>query len=183
MKNIGEHSVATLGFDLRWESDMGDHRERYLAQNVNFWRDIFPEELYQSLMGKQIGDKISITFPAGKITSAFESGQVLDLYRKQFQAPVLHGKSIEPRYGRYYPKGLLKGVAGIYSNNMEPFRCTGVQPSRFTIDFNHPLARKPLDLTVTVLDVREKKEDRGGAAKPLDGAADKRPWDANTRQW
>ena len=50
MSKIDKESLATLEFDIKWQSDLGSHRERYLAQNVNFWRDLFPPKLYQNLM-------------------------------------------------------------------------------------------------------------------------------------
>ena len=62
MTGIKQDSLATLGFELRWSSAVAKHREFYFAEQVNFWRDLFPGEVYQALMGKQIGDRVISPF-------------------------------------------------------------------------------------------------------------------------
>jgi hypothetical protein len=162
MKTIDKNSLASLEFDLRWQSDKGEHRERYLAQHVNFWRDIIPGELYQSLMGKKIGDHIEHTFFAGDIASPFLTSRVLNIANRQFVRRVINGRNLEPRYGRYYPSGVLKGVAGVYPDSLEPFRCIGVEDTGIDADFNHPMAKFSVDLRVQIKDITEKPGDRGG---------------------
>ncbi len=162
MREIKQDSLVTLGFELTWTSDVAKHREFYFAEQVNFWRDLFPGEVYQALMGKKIGDQINLSFPAGDITRPYESKQIFTLHPRQFERRRVKRGPVEPRYGRFYPKGLLKGFSNIFSNNVEPFRCVGVKPEHLTVDLNHPLAMKEHELQITVYDVTQKETDRGG---------------------
>jgi hypothetical protein len=57
---------------------------------------------------------------------------------------------------------VLQGLSGVYPNNVTPFRCANVTPSELTVDFNHPLAERAVELKVTVDDVCKKNGDRGG---------------------
>jgi hypothetical protein len=162
MTEIKQDSLATLGFELRWSSAVAKHREFYFAEQVNFWRDLFPGEVYQALMGKQIGDRVDLSFPAGEITPPYESKQIFTLHARQFKRRRVKRGPVEPRYGRFYPKGLLKGFSNIFSINVEPFRCIGVEPEHLTVDLNHSLAMKEHELRITVYDVTQKETDRGG---------------------
>lgn len=66
--------------------------------------------------------------------------------------------------GRFYPKGLLKGVAGIFRANVQPFRCVGLNSGHVTVDFNHPLAGKDLNLSVVIGKVGLKSAEQGGTS-------------------
>lgn len=162
MNSIGKHSIATLEFELTWTSDIGRHTEIYLAEDVSFWRDVLPEELYQALTGSRIGDHLHFSFTIGQITSPYDAKQVLTLENRQFERRQVNGRPIEPHPGRFYPKGLLKGLPNVFSDNTVPFRCVGVESSRLTVDFNHPFAGREVELDVTVRDAKEKRGDRGG---------------------
>ena len=162
MTEIKQDSLATLGFELAWTSDVAKHREFYFAEQVNFWRDLFPGEVYQALLGKKIGDQVNLSFPAGEITPPYESRKIFTLHPRQFEQRRVKGCLVEPRYGRFYPKGLLKGLSNVFSSNLEPFRCVGVESEHVTVDVNHPLAIKDNELQITVYDITQKETDRGG---------------------
>jgi len=66
--------------------------------------------------------------------------------------------------GRFYPKGLLKGIAGIFRANAQPFRCVAVNNGHLTVDFNHPLAGKSLYLSAVIGKVGLKNAERGGTS-------------------
>jgi len=160
--HIDQNNLATLEFEMVLYCGSGEHREQYLARNVNFWRDILPGELYQPLLGSQEGDSVRCSFSPGDATPPYRSTHVHTLNQNQFERRIVNGRPITPRYGRFYPKGLLKGLGGVYSENIEPFRCGNVESSDLTVDLNHPLSRHALDVTATVRAVREKPVDRGG---------------------
>jgi hypothetical protein len=163
MNKINEDSRASLAFQLKWKSALAGHREIYYAENVNFWRDIFPEEVYRSIMESKDGDRMSFILGPGDAGLFFNEKETFAVHSRQFDRRILNGHRIEPRYGRFYPKGLLKGVPNVYSGNIEPFRCLGVGKDKLEIDFNHPLAKTEMELEVSVHDVKDKKEgDRGG---------------------
>ena len=162
MKKINPDSLAALEFKLAWNSEKGKHTETYMAEQVNFWRDLFPEKVRQSLMGSEPGAVVEHTFLPGELTPSYDSRRIITLGHKQFEGPRINGREIEPRYGRFYPKGLVKGLPNVFSNNLEPCRCVGVDSSNLTIDLNHPLASTCIELQIIVHDVMEKKSDRGG---------------------
>jgi SAM-dependent methyltransferase len=162
MARINPDSLAALEFKLTWKSEAGRHTEVYMAEHVNFWRDLFPEKVRQSLMGSTPGEYVEFSFHPGEMIPPLESRRLHTLHHGQFEHREINGRRIEPRYGRFYPKGLLKGLPNVFSNNMAPFRCVDVEPSHLTVDFNHPLACADTNLEVTIHDVAEKRSDRGG---------------------
>ena len=62
MNKITRNSMADLEFELTWKSDVGWHREIYLAQKVNFWRDVMPERVKRELMGSSPGSDVHASF-------------------------------------------------------------------------------------------------------------------------
>jgi len=65
---------------------------------------------------------------------------------------------VVPRLGRFYPRGLLPG----YAQDPQPFQCTAIRDGGFSADFNHPLAKQPLEMEITVAEVQKKRADTGG---------------------
>jgi hypothetical protein len=162
MTSIDKDSLATLEFELNWKSELGSHTETYHAEHVNFWRDVLPQEIYEALMGSLRGDHLHFSFLPGVITPSSDPRSILTFNNRQFERPKINGHQIEPRLGRFYPKGLVKGLAGVHSGNIEPFRVLDIESSKLIGDFNHPLAGKPFELEVVIRDVRKKTSDRGG---------------------
>ena len=162
MSQIDKDSLATLEFDVKWRSDLGRHRERYLAQNVNFWRDLFPSKLSRALMGAGEGDRIQAGFSPGEVIGPYRPDRVFKIKGTQFDRRRINGRKIEPHYGRFYPKGMLKDMPGIYRINVQPFRCVGVGEDQLSVDFNHPMAKYGVEVEVTVHEIRDKRSDKGG---------------------
>ncbi len=162
MNRIHEDATADIQFEIRWDGENTSHTEGYESYNVNFWRDCLPESLVAELEGKKAGDVIDIDFDTGIVVSPFDPKNVFDVRRAQFNRRFTPDRNTEPRMGRFYPKGILKGIAGIFSENLHPFRCVGVDNGHLSVDVNHPLAEKAIRLRALVKDVREKRTDRGG---------------------
>ena len=161
---IGTETVADILYTLCYESDCGAHTDRYYARGVNFWRDILPEDLYGRLMGKQAGDTVTLPMPAGLVYPAHDPQQVIRIPMSRFRGRLPNGTRVSPRRGRYYPKGLLDGLPGIFPQNIEPFRCIEVDSSQLIVDLNHPLAATDTRLTAEIRDVRLKGAERGGTS-------------------
>lgn len=159
----GPNSLADIDFKLHYTSPSAMHTDSYLGRNVNFWRDIFPEEVQQGLMSREIGDAVEITFKPGKIISPNDRIRVLDIKPAQFRRNFRDSMAVEPRCGRFYPKGMLKNIGGIFPQNTEPFRCVDIRDTHISIDFNHPLSQRHVNLTATINSIREKNVERGGS--------------------
>jgi SAM-dependent methyltransferase len=100
----------------------------------------------------------------GKAVPSFEQSQFMEIKRKQFDRDSLGKHVTAPQLGRFYPKGLLKGISRVFSNNIAPFRCVGINNGNLSVDFNHPLADKDLRLSTIVGKVEPKQIERGGTS-------------------
>ncbi|MDY6988018.1 MAG: methyltransferase domain-containing protein [Thermodesulfobacteriota bacterium] len=162
MTKINPDGLAALEFELTWNSALGKHTEVYMAEHANLWRDLLPEKVRQSLTGTRPGEHIEHCFGPGELTTPYSERRLYTLGHKQFESPKINGRQITPRYGRFYPKGILKGLPGVFANNLEPCRCVEVDPSHLSVDFNHPLAGAETEVKITVHDARQRGSDRGG---------------------
>jgi hypothetical protein len=164
MNRIDTDSKVDLLFQLKWKSGTVIHTDCFQANQANVWRDIFPADLNERLMGRQGGDDILLTFDNGQAVPAFETRKLIEIKRRQFNAERLGIHQSNPRLGRFYPKGLLKDVNGVFSNNIAPFRCVGVNNGHLSVDFNHPLADKDLHLSTIIGKIEPKRIERGGTS-------------------
>ncbi len=161
---IGTETLADILFTLSYDSQSVVHTERYYARGVNFWRDILPENIYFNLMGKHAGDTTTMAIPAGVVYPRHEPQRVLTIPMSRFRGRLPNGTRVDPQRGRYYPKGLLDGLTGVFPQNTEPIRCIDVQASKLTVDLNHPLAAVDTQLQIDIENVRTKGVERGGTS-------------------
>lgn len=164
MFGIDDDRLASIDFRVNWEKNGVGHTDAVHAQRINFWRDLFPESLRRDLMGAFAGDRITQTFAPGELVPHPSDRRRHTVPHRRVEGRLADGTPIVPRYGRFYPGGILRGVPGIFPVNMQPFRCTDADQSGIRADFNHPLAGLGLRIEARVLDVREKFEERGGTA-------------------
>jgi SAM-dependent methyltransferase len=162
-KIIHNKTIASLEFILQWQSQYISHRDCFFAKKVRFNRDIFPQRIADLLMGKCTGDKIEIPDIIKEIISPHAQDYEFSIDQWQFDQLYAAPLKTEPRFGRFYPKGLLKALPGIFRGNIEPFRCTGISDKTIRVDFNHPLSQKSGDLTFSIKDVRESIGELGGS--------------------
>ena len=152
MSRITIDSVADVAFQLKWNSAHAIHTEGYAARGVNLWRDWLPENVRNTLMGKHSLEKASVDFSAGELFGTHTD--LLKIDRAQFAQ--------SPKTGRFYPKGHLRGLTGIFSQNIEPFRIVGLNNGHMSVNLGHPLASRPLCLTMTIGQIEPKESERGG---------------------
>jgi len=164
MLGITEDSLASIAFHLNWTKNNVKHTDIVYAHRVNFWRDFFPEDLRRNFIGSFIGDTVSHHYQPGDLVPLPDSKQNVTLPHCNIEGQRPDGTPIVPHYGRFYPRGILRGVPGIFRGNIEPFRCVDANDDGIRADLNHPLAGQELHLDAHVLDVREKFEEHGGTA-------------------
>jgi hypothetical protein len=116
-------------------------------------------------MGARSGDIVELTMPVSELYGACGKSKSLVIDRKQFDPGRLREAGLQPRTGRFYPKGMLKDIAGIFSANVEPFRCVQVVNGHLGVELGHPLAGKPVSVKATVGSVRPKLMERGGSLR------------------
>ena len=154
MDVIDMDSVADIVFQLKWNSQHAAHNECYAARGVNLWRDWLPNNVRQSLIGKRAWEYTAVDFSPGELFGS--DGGHLKVDRRQF--------SRNPRAGRFYPKGCLNDLPGVFPQNMQPIRCVGVNNGHMDVDIAHPLALQPLSLAMTIGQVSAKESERGGSS-------------------
>jgi SAM-dependent methyltransferase/FKBP-type peptidyl-prolyl cis-trans isomerase 2 len=159
---VDTDSKINAVFQLQWQSASAGHTEMLHANKVNVWRDLLPEALVGSMMGAQQGDSVHVEFAPGEVIEKSKPSGRLRVNNDQFDRSFLPDREMNPRVGRFYPRGLLRGVPGIFRVNMEPFRCRSANNGHIDVDFNHPLADRKLSLTMMVGNVERKENERGG---------------------
>ena len=163
MEKIDSDSLANIHFRMQYEDDSARHTSLYYARRVNLWRDVLPGEVYEGLISKSAGESFSLDLGPGTVVDDYRNSNRRFIKPQQFRRVTPAGFSVQPHYGRYYPKGLLLNVSGIYPENIEPFRCLDVNAGGIEVEFNHPLAGKPVKLSVVVDQVIRKVAEHGGS--------------------
>jgi SAM-dependent methyltransferase len=161
MTILTDSSSAGMHFTISWKSANACHEEHYFAADVNMWRDIFPDALRQKLLGSRPGDTISHSFTANELFPG-RTRDIVPLPLRHWQPPLSNGSSTLPQPGRYYPQGFVHGVPGIYPQTLAPLRVVAVNNKTITVDLNHPLIGKNLDVTVKLEAVSPNRKERGG---------------------
>ena len=161
---ITSDSVLDLIFNLKWKSNHAIHTDTFQASQVSIWRDLLPPVLLDALINKEAGERVEVQLEDGEAVKAFASQNLFDIQLTQYDRQYNNDMDSEPHLGRFYPKGLLKGIAGIFRANVQPFRCVGLNNGQMTVDFNHPLAGKSLHLSAVVGKVASKRTERGGTS-------------------
>lgn len=156
------NSLADIQFELTWKSDAAAHIDTYTASRVNFWRDCFLPQIYEKILNRAALEEVLFSLKPGEIVPAYEPSREFNVNSSQFDRNRDPSRTIAPRAGRFYPKGILTGLANIFRVNITPFRCVAPTDSSIRISFNHPLATFPIDLKATILDISAKPVDRGG---------------------
>ncbi len=161
-----ESRTANMAFRLEWNSAVASHAERLYVPRVDFWRDIFPRRLEQGIASLAEGETLSDSFDPGDLVPMRDQSLVRSIRDADFQRR-LSMQSVEPRVGRYYPRTLIPGVAGIFAGDFRPFRVLDMDGEHMTLDLNHPLAGRKLHLGVTVVEDLPPRDQRGGSCHDI----------------
>lgn len=156
-------SLADFKLTLIWKNQGITHTETYFADEANLFRDFFPNDIAEQLFNKPVGEKRSLTFNPGELLPLRSEKNIHTVRPYQCNMRNIPGHPALPRKGRFYPKGILSGITGVFSENVTPFRVIDSDEHRVLADFNHPLAGQSLTLTVEILDIKTKRKERGGA--------------------
>jgi hypothetical protein len=162
MSKISSDSLANIEFRLNWKGRDAAHTEVYYGQRINLWWDIFPAKLLEQLLSTSVSDRVEYVLEPDDTRFLYDPKKRFFVRQSQFDRTFKPDVVIEPRYGRFYPKGMLKDVPGVYKQNIEPFRCVGSDDYQLQVDFNHPLSDKELHLTAVIHSVTKRISKTGG---------------------
>lgn len=160
------NAAAAMTFNLRWESENAGHLDCLVANKLNLWRDILPPQMEADLMDKPVGHVAKQHFVDGELLRPRREQDCLRVPMRAFNKK-LRQSYIEPRAGRFYPKGFIGGVKGIYPEELTPFRVGEVHDDGLTVDLNHPLAGKALTLEARILGIWAARDEHGGACQDI----------------
>jgi len=162
-RQIDSDSIVDMIFHLKWKSDDSLHTDGYQASRINIWRDYLPPFLIEEMKGKQAGERIEVQINADDFLPRFSDMNLFAVKKRQFDQ-IRRDNQAPPAVGRFYPKGMLRDVAGVFRENLQPFRCVQLNNGHMTVDFNHPLAGKKLVISGIVGKVARKAIERGGSS-------------------
>lgn len=159
-----DHSTyADIEIKIVWHSDQAKHSERHFFEGINFWRDFFPGLLGDKLANAPDGEWVSETISANELIPTYSHSSIHTIEHKKIQAIGASKIFITPQRGRFYPRSIIAGSAGVTNEESLPLRVLSVEAEKFTIDLNHPLAKQQLEVSLRVVGERyEGKEERGG---------------------
>jgi SAM-dependent methyltransferase len=165
MQALTDSAIARLVFELTWNGDGVRHTVRRHAERASLWRDIFPGRLDAALIGCGAGAQVAERFVPGSLIPAFAAQRVVTLAERDWDQALISGMTVMATPGRYYPQGVLwrAGLGGIYKQSRDPVRVVAIGNGTITVDLNHPLAGRPLAVSVAVEEVlADRQGDQGG---------------------
>jgi len=162
MQTIDQYSKAIIEFTLDWNDGNIQHQESYWADPVSLWRDILPPPLYRDLLGKGVEGQAMIDIGKDRFPQPYDPKKRVTIRPEQFQGVDGYGNTIALRKGRYYPQGLLTGLAGVFRVSTAPCRYLGREGERLVFDLNHPLAGHNLNLQAEIVAFQSQRKEKGG---------------------
>lgn len=155
-------SLADLRLTLDWEKDGIQHKDIYFADEANLYRDYFPPIISDRLFNKTQGERIDVTVKPGDQVPVYSKKNIHQVRPWNVDQRRIPDGSDVLRQGRYYPKGLISGIPGIFRENVTPFRVIDHDNNYMIADFNHPLADTDLKVSLDIMDIKDKTKERGG---------------------
>jgi hypothetical protein len=166
LERTSDRAMASMLFELSWQSANARHIDRYLAPKLNLWRDILPSGLEQTLMDQPVGFSTRQAFSTGELPPPYQASDCLAIDSQAFNRRFRKHNHIEPRNGRFYPRGFIAGTRGIHREERQPFR-VGEVGERITVDLNHPLADAAIEVRASILDISAARDEHGGACNDV----------------
>ncbi len=150
LERVAPGAMMELELDLQFETGDVTCRDSRVIRKSNLWRDYFPGALDRVLMGLPVGERVEAVFGPGTLTD-YQEGECFTAPRTAFRTRKIARRDLEPRLGRFYPRGFMAGQRGLFSEDRRPSRVTGLSEQRLDIDSRHPRRRCPCGSGVKVL--------------------------------
>ena len=140
MKKISEDVLASIEFSVSYLHNGIRHTDAHYGQRINLWRDILPVQLFEEIQGRRTGDQIELDIKPATWVAARDGRKIFEVPQHHI-AP--HSPQVGPvhlRFGRFYPLGIIKNIAGVFPKNVTPFRCISANGAWMKADAKHPLS-------------------------------------------
>ncbi len=173
MTRFNRNVTGEIILRVSWKSNNCRHDDFFRCYPVNLWRDILPPRLEEKLLGRGEGDQFNVMLDAPPFP--FQKSLVRSFSIDRWQTKNQTAAAL-PRLGRWYPQNYAAGRPGIFSGSVQPMRVIDITSKALTVDCNHPLAGRDIELGVTVGPITGKTKERGGRCFSwLDEATDHGP--------
>ncbi|MCU7837008.1 MAG: class I SAM-dependent methyltransferase [gamma proteobacterium symbiont of Taylorina sp.] len=160
---INEKQNLSLQLDLQWNDGLVNYKDSYFLIKTNFWRDFYPAVLDYKIKRAELNQSIQIDYKAGDLLQEeFSQANLKTIPLSKFDQYFKGAIPVIPVVGRFYPRGMIEGVAGCFKMDDRPFRVIGKTADTLEIDLNHPLANFSLQLTVKITDIFDANQQNGG---------------------
>jgi SAM-dependent methyltransferase len=168
-ERVSVHSTIEAAFELRWESPLSRHTERYHFPKLNVWRDLelLPQEIQSQVLGRPRGHSGRHGFGAGALVPAWSEANLVWVKQGQFDRNWRPNMQIEPRLGRFYPRSILRSVDGRFRGDLGPARLLEIEDDYLCFDFNHPLSPYPVEMAVEIRDIHPAGDEHGGRCNDI----------------
>lgn len=161
---VRNNSNAHLKFEATWGNEAGHHKAIQHFSKFNIWRDVdlLPRPIVDDILDQSIGEGELHIFDQGELVPAWQENQLITVPAKNFDGRLRSGQRINPHTGRFYPKGMIAGLDGIFRGNMLPARLVEQEGEEMTFDFNHPLSLEKFHLGVEIVEIFPPHDEHGG---------------------
>jgi len=166
LERTSPQAMTSMLFELQWHSESAQHTDRLLAPKLNLWRDILPAGMEQALLDQPVGFHTRQQYTSGALLPPYEEPGHFLVQDKAFDRRKHKHSYIEPRQGRFYPKGFIGGSHGIFPEDRTPMRI-GRVGEQLEIDLNHPLSKRDIELGVEIRDIWAARAEHGGACNDV----------------
>lgn len=146
-------SETTVGMLCRldWQCERASHSDIRLLPELDLSQGSLPLAMAPALAEHSPGWVASHRFGKGELLADYDAELCFDIATERFNRRRSKHRIVEPRTGRFYPRGYIAGVRGIAGEEREPFRVGEAAKERLTVDLNHPLAGREATLTARIL--------------------------------
>jgi SAM-dependent methyltransferase len=160
-------NFADLTINLKTNTENTSHEDITHLQRVNIFRDFLYEQEPELLFERNKGEIFSADTDLLKNYFKYSNAKIFKVSKRDIKPLKLNGDLINPRKGRFYPKGILSGISSVFSANMHPFRCLQVEKDLIYSDFNFPPSDKSPKIEIRVDNIIEKTRNSGASCRHI----------------
>ncbi len=165
---IDEKQNLSILIDVQWQDELATYKDSNFILKTNFWRDFYPAVFDYQIKRAELNQTLNINYAAGDlIENNYSSSLIQTISIKKFNQYYSGPIAIQPTVGRFYPRGMIEGVADCFKMDNRPFRILSKTDDTLEIDLNHPLARYPIQVSATITDVFDANQQNGGRCNDI----------------
>jgi len=164
LTKVHAHSLISVQFSLRWRCAAAGHAEIYHFPKFNVWRDLnrLPQTLQHEILDRPCGHSAGKSFAPGVLVPPWSASNLVRIRDHQFNRHWRKHTPVEPRLGRFYPRGILQAADNVFRSDLHPARLIEIAGEQLVFDLNHPLARYTTDLALQIGDIVPTGDEHGG---------------------